>query len=94
MILRLVSALSISTLLFGCGTLMPADNYAEHKDVHNLTPELEGLGKTAINNDVILGKTNQQNNRMLYDDLMRAFHVDQPTALSPYPVVKTSGTPR
>ena len=94
MTLRLALALCLSTLFIGCGTIMPATNYAEHKDVHNLTPELEGLAKTPINNDVILGKTNQQNNRMLYDDLMRAFHIDQPTALSPYPVVKTSGTPR
>lgn len=91
---RLISALSTSFIFFGCSTILPANDYAEYKDVHNLTPELEGLTKTPVQNDVTLGTTRNQNNRMLYDDIRRALHINQPSSLSPYPVVKTSGTPR
>ena len=88
--LRPVLVPFISFLLAGCGTM----NYAEYEDVHNLTPELESLAKSDVGNDVTIGTTMNQNRRMLFDDLMRAFYTDQPTALTPYPIVKTSGTPR
>ena len=35
-----------------------------------------------------------QNDRMFYDDLGRAFYTDHPTRLSPYPITYTSGNPR
>jgi hypothetical protein len=60
----------------------------------NLSPEMKGLGMTPDENQKMVRVTNNQNARMIADDLARSFYLDHPSRLSSYPVTSTSGMPR
>lgn len=60
----------------------------------NLSPEMKGLGHTPDENRNMTRVANNQDARMISDDLARAFHLDHPSRLSPFPVSYTSGMPR
>ena len=60
----------------------------------NLSPELKGLAHTPDENRNMTRITNNQNARMVSDDLARTFYLDHPSRLSPYPITYTSGMPR
>ena len=60
----------------------------------SLSPELRGLALTkheAHNNYRV---TANQNKRSASDDLARLFCTDNPSRLTPYPVVNTGGLPK
>ncbi len=60
----------------------------------NLSPELRGMTDRPVDDQRNLSVAYDQNERMLFDDLGRAFYTDHPSRLSPYPVTYTSGNPR
>ena len=57
----------------------------------NLTPELQTLDETSQDVDRDLAVNFNQDFRMFWSDLGRAFYTDRPSYLSPMPVVATGG---
>ena len=60
----------------------------------DLTPELRAMTGRLVDEQRNMAVAFNQNGRMFYDDLGRAFYTDHPTRLSPYPITYTSGHPR
>ena len=77
--------------LVGCQTGDPLSYHAIRRD---LTPELRGLVERPIDIDRNLASTNNQNLRMMSDDIGRTLYTDHPSRLSPLPIIYTSGNPR
>ena len=61
--------------------------YSDKVILANLTPELDGLSETDAERKAGITVVNDQNKRMGKDDLNRALLLDNPSMLSPYPVV-------
>ncbi len=76
--------------LAGCQT----DPLSYHAIMSDLTPELQGLVERPIDVDRNLASTNNQNLRMMSDDIGRVLYTDHPSLLSPMPIIYTSGNPR
>ncbi len=78
--------------LIGCSSNPERVSYGAI--THNLTPELRGMQERPIDISRNMRVAQNQNWRMLSDDLGRVFYTDHPSRLSPYPIVDTSGNPR
>jgi hypothetical protein len=59
----------------------------------NLTPELMGLTERDVDVTRNMAVITNQNERMIWGDLGRAFLWDRPSRLSPYDIISTSGQP-
>ena len=81
-------------VLVGCSR--PSSPYDVSFDAirADLTPELLAVSDRPVDEQRNLAVTNNQNLRLMFDDLGRAFYTDHPTRLSPYPITYTSGNPR
>ncbi len=93
---RITFALTIS-LVAGAAALTGCAHkqYPGYSTVRaNPTPELQSTAQRPIDIDRQMAVTDNHNIRGITDDLMRAFHMDHPSRLSPYPIMYTSGTPR
>ncbi len=89
-----VSVLVGGAALFGlAGCQTTADPLSYHAIRRDLTPELQGLVERPIDVDRNLAANNNQNLRMMWEDLGRTFYTSRPSILSPMPVVHTSGIP-
>jgi hypothetical protein len=60
---------------------------------NDLTPHLLGLTERDVDAERNIAVISNQNNRMLWGDLGRAFLWDRPSRLSPYDIISTSGQP-
>ncbi|MHC5023977.1 MAG: hypothetical protein ACYTGG_08705 [Planctomycetota bacterium] len=60
----------------------------------DLSPEVMTMTERPADVHMHVAQTNQQNVRMLWEDMGRTFYTDRPSFLSPLPVVPTSGMPR
>lgn len=81
-------------VLVGCSS--PSSPYDVSFDAirGNLTPELRAMTDRLVDEQRNMAVAHNQNDRMFYDDLGRAFYTDHPSRLSPYPITYTSGNPR
>lgn len=77
--LVLCAAAIIGSLVAGCGD--------------KLTPELQGITQRSIDVRYAGEMANNVNSREFSDDAGRVFYTDNPTRLSPYPIMFTSGQP-
>ena len=59
----------------------------------NLTPEMAGISETKLDQERDLAVVNDTDWRAFSDDWGRVWLSDQPTMLSPYPLVNTGGNP-
>lgn len=59
----------------------------------NLTPHLLGLTERDVDAERAIRVISNQNLRMMWGDLGRAFLWDRPSRLSPYDIISTSGQP-
>lgn len=59
----------------------------------DLTPHLLGLTERDVDADRNIAVITNQNYRMMWGDLGRAFLWDRPSRLSPYDIISTSGQP-
>ena len=59
----------------------------------NLTPEMAGTSETHMDQERDLAVVTNTDWRAFSDDWGRFWLTDQPTALSPYPLVNTGGNP-
>ncbi len=89
-----VSVLAGGAVLFGLVGCQTADPLSYHAIKSDLTPELQGLVERPVDVDRNLAANNNQNLRMMWDDIGRTFYTDQPSMLSPMPIIHTSGNPR
>ncbi len=89
-----VSVLAGGAVLFGLAGCQTADPLSYHAIKSDLTPELQGLVERPIDVDRNLASTNNQNLRLMWDDIGRTLYTDHPSMLSPMPVINTSGNPR
>ena len=90
-----VSVLAGGAVLFGlAGCQTTADPLSYHAIRRDLTPELQGLVERPVDVDRNLAANNNQNLRMMWDDIGRTLHTDHPSMLTPMPVIHTSGNPR
>lgn len=87
--LSVMSLVLVALALGGC----QSDPYAVDYDSisNNLSPELMTLANRDVDVDRITKQTNNVNERMVVDDLMRTFYTDRPSWLSPTPITATSG---
>ena len=96
--MRKTPLLVVTTMLLGAAVLggcTGPDGYVMYKDVRrDISPELQGTVERPVDVDAHLVVNNNANIRMITDDLGRAFYTNRPSALSPFPVVYTSGMPR
>lgn len=95
--MRILAGLTLGIIggavLVGCSSSNP--NRVSFGAIRgNLTPELQGLTDRPVDNQRNVAVTNNQNWRMMSDDLGRVFYTDHPSRLSPYPITYTSGNPR
>lgn len=78
--------------LTGCQSNPEDVSYGAIK--RNLTPELITMHERHVDADRNIAVANNQNMRMLFEDLGRFFNVDHPSRLRPSSPVFTSGNPR
>ena len=97
----IIGSLLLGTALTGCAT-NPNTNVSDNEAWQNvsyqsiksnLTPELQGLSERSIDIDRNMAVTGNQNLRLMWGELGRAFLFDKPSKLSPYDVISTSGQP-
>ncbi len=88
-----VSLLAGGAVLFGLAGCQTADPLSYHAIRRHLTPELQGLVERPIDVDRNLAANNNQNLRMMWDDLGRTFYTSRPSMLAPTPIIHTSGIP-
>jgi len=60
---------------------------------NNPTPELAGMNERDLDMQRNLAVNANQTTRMFWSDLGRMWFADEPSPLSPYPVINTSGNP-
>lgn len=92
-----VRTLCTAVALAGFAALVGCRNQSDvsyNSITSNLTPELQGLHERPIDVSRNMRIANNQNWRMLSDDLGRTFYTNHPSHLSPFPIVDTSGNPR
>ncbi len=89
----ILGALS-GAVLVGCSS--PSSPYDVSFDAirGDLTPELRAMTDRLVDEQRNMAVAYNQEKRMLFDDLGRAFYTDHPSRLSPYPITYTSGNPR
>ncbi len=60
---------------------------------NNPSPELMGMNERPLDVQRNMAVNGDQTGRMFWSDLGRMWFADQPSPLSPYPTVNTSGNP-
>ena len=83
---------AVTLLVGGCGSGDPND-VSYSAITGNLTPELMGLAERPIDKHRNAAVHANQNIRMAWDDLARAFYLNNPSKMSPYPVFPSGGIP-
>lgn len=76
----------------GCASDPTATDFKSIKN--DLTPELTNIAERDVDIERNLATTSNQNLRMFWNDVGRAWYVDRPSILSPYFIIPTSGQPR
>lgn len=89
---RVASAAAIALVtLAGCSS-DPSD-VSFDAITSDLTPHLLGITERDVDADRNIAVIKNQNYRMMWGDLGRAFLWDRPSRLSPYDIISTSGQP-
>ncbi|MBL9119131.1 MAG: hypothetical protein JNL80_04365 [Phycisphaerae bacterium] len=76
----------------GCASDPTATDFKSIKN--DLTPELTNIAERDVDIERNLATTSNQNLRMFWNDMGRAWYVDRPSILSPYFIIPTGGQPR
>lgn len=89
-ILPLLALSSAPLLLAGCSKPDPMSFEALSA---NITPELATLTQRQVDIDRTWALTYDENLRMANEDMVRIWFGGEPSLLSPYPTINTSGVP-
>lgn len=91
---RVASASAIAVVaLAGCSSDPNTSDVSFDAITSDLTPHLLGLTERDVDADRNIAVISNQNYRMMWGDLGRAFLWDRPSRLSPYDIISTSGQP-
>jgi len=60
----------------------------------DLSPEMAGVSETKLDQERDLAVTNNANLRAMSDDFGRLLLTDQPSLLTPYPMINPGGNPQ
>lgn len=89
---RVASAAAIALVtLAGCSS--DPNDVSFDAITSDLTPHLLGITERDVDADRNIAVIKNQNYRMMWGDLGRAFLWDRPSRLSPYDIISTSGQP-
>ena len=88
--LPLIAISSAPLLLAGCSKPDPMSFEALSA---NITPEMANLTQRQVDIDRTWALSYNENLRMASDDLVRMWFGGEPSQLSPYPTINTSGQP-
>ncbi|MFN5496448.1 MAG: hypothetical protein ACK5WD_03580 [bacterium] len=88
------AVLSSAALLLALGGCQSDPNKVDLKSITgDLTPELQATAERPVDMDVNWAVNADQDLRGVWNDLGRFWLTDRPSALSPYPIMPTSGQP-
>ena len=88
---QLASITLVAAFAAGCSS--SSGQYSYSSISKDITPELSTLTERPIDIDRSIAVNNNQNLRMMTSDWGRMFYTQQPSRLSPYPIIATSGQP-
>ena len=64
---------------------------SQQKIMTDITPSMKTLSQTQSEIDISINMTDNQNMRMVEEDLGRVWYTNRPSRLSSFPVVNTTG---
>ena len=88
---RFALTLLIAAVIVGCSK---KENVSFKKIAGRPAPEMSSTADRNVDIDKNYAYMRNTNYRGFWDDLQRSLYIDNPTHLSPYPIVDTSGNPR
>ncbi|MHC4220133.1 MAG: hypothetical protein ACYSU7_16940 [Planctomycetota bacterium] len=88
---RIVGAVMIAAVIVGCAS---KDDVSFKKIAGRPAPEMSSTADRSVDIDSNYAYMRNTNYRGFWDDLQRSLYIDNPSRLSPYPIVDTSGNPR
>jgi hypothetical protein len=90
-LIRIALAVTIAAVIAGCSS---KENVSFNKIASRPAPEMSSTSDRNVDIDANYAYMRNTNYRGFWDDLQRALYIDNPTRLSPYPIVDMSGNPR
>jgi outer membrane murein-binding lipoprotein Lpp len=88
---RIVLAATVATVIAGCSS-------KEKVDFQSITrspaPEMASTAGRPVDMDADYAYMRNTNYRAFWDDVQRTLYIDNPSRLSPFPIVEMSGNPR
>lgn len=93
---KTLATLACMTLigLTGCQSTGGSDGVAYSDIVGDITPEMRGLTQRPVDRHAALKYANNENVRMLWDDVARSMYLNRSSRLSPHAVYSQSGMPQ
>jgi hypothetical protein len=91
MLPRVVLAVMATVAVVGCSS---EENVSFKAIAARPAPEMSSTAHRSVDLDKNYAYMRNTNYRGFWDDLRRMIYIDNPSRLSPYPIVDTSGSPR
>jgi len=88
---RIVLAASVVVVAAGCSN---KDKVDFKSIAAKPAPEMASTADRSVDIDANYAYMRNTNYRAFWDDLQRSLYLDNPSRLSPYPIVELSGNPR
>lgn len=93
-VIALAGLAASALVLTGCSSSNAVNDVSFGAITGNPTPELQNTSERPSDMDRNYAVARNVNRRGFWNDLGRAFYVDHPSWMSPYPITRTSGIPR
>jgi hypothetical protein len=88
---RIFVAAMVAVAVTGCSS---KDDVSFKSITAKPAPEMSSTADRSVDMDANYAYMRNTNYRALWDDLQRMIYIDNPSRLSPYPIVDMSGNPR
>jgi hypothetical protein len=88
---RIVAAVMIAAVIVGCSS---KNDVSFDKIAGKPAPELSSTADRSVDVKSNYAYMRNTNYRGFWDDLQRSLYIDNPSRLSPYPIIDASGNPR
>jgi hypothetical protein len=88
---RMFAAAIVVVAVTGCSS---QEDVSFKSITRNPAPEMSSTADRSVDMDANYAYMRNTNYRGVWDDLQRMFYIDNPSHLSPYPIVDLSGNPR
>ncbi len=91
--IRLALSAALVLCVLGCSSSYDMNDVSYENIRRRPAPEMSSTALTKSEGDGSYAYMRNTNYRGAWDDFKRAFLINHPSTLSPYPIVKTSGNP-